>query len=177
MYEVDEKDRVVTLEGIPQSSVGAPLPLVIANEQRVVLAYYIETTDPSWDGKTVQILDQERSDEPIAIVRLDCLAHMFGPPNDEAFDGHPLASRGLSPYGAFRVEESSWIRKLERMNRVHMDHRPERYERYHHLVFAFHDSTFECVCVCRDFDVRIEHGSILDVTPAMLALLFEERTH
>jgi len=38
MYEVDENDRVVTLEGIPQSSAGAPLPLILANEQRVVIA-------------------------------------------------------------------------------------------------------------------------------------------
>jgi len=173
MYEVDENDRVVALEGVPQSSVGAPLPLILANDQRVVLAYYINTTDPSWDGKTVRILDQERSDEPIAIVRLDCIAHMFGPPNDEAFTGHPLANRGLHPYSAFRIERSSWIRKLERMNRVHEYHRPEHFERFHHLVFAFHDSTFECVC--REFDVRSDHGSMLDVTPAMLALLFEKR--
>jgi hypothetical protein len=175
MYEVDEKDRVVTLEGIPQSSVGAPLPLIFANEERVILAYYVNSTDPSWNGKTVRMLDQERSDETIAILHLDCIAHMFGPPNDEAFSGHPLANRGLHPYGAFRIEGSSWIRGLERMNRVHKHHRPERFEQFHHFVFAFHDSTFECVC--RDFDVRTEHGSLLDITPAMLALLFEKRQH
>ena len=173
MYEVDEKDRVVELEEIPQSSVGAPLPLVIANEQCVALAYYMNSTDPTWDGKTVRIVDEESSDEPIALVRLDCVAHMFGPPNDEAFTGHPLASRGLHPYGAYRIEGSSWIRGLEKMNRVHKHHKPERFEQLQHLVFAFHDSTFECVC--RDFDVRTEHGSLLGVTPAMLALLFEKR--
>jgi len=173
MYQVDEKDRVVTLEGVPQSSVGAPNPLIIANEQHVVLAYYLSSTDPSWDGKTIRIVDQERSDEPIALVRLECFAHMFGPPNDEALDGHPLASRGLHPYGAFRIEGSSWIRGLEKMNRVHGHHKPERFEQLQHLVFAFHDSTFECIC--KDFDVRTEHGSMLDVTPAMLALLFEKK--
>ena len=172
MYEVDEKDRVVTLEGVPQSSVGAPMPLIIANEQRVVLAYYVNSTHPSWDGETVRIVDQERSDEPIAIVRLDCFAHTLGPPSDEAFSGHPLASRGLHPYGAFRIEGSSWIRGLERMNRVHEHHRPERFQQFQHLVFAFHDSTFECVC--RDFDVRTEQGSMVDVTPTLLALLFEK---
>jgi hypothetical protein len=152
MYQVDEKDHVVTLEGIPQSSVGAPLPLILANEGRIVLAYYMESTDPSWDGTTVRVVDQERSSEPIALIRLETFAHMFGPPNDEAFGGHPLASRGLHPYGAFHVENSSWIRGLERMNRVHEHHRPERFARFRHLVFAFHDSTFECVC--RGFDVR-----------------------
>ena len=101
MYEVDDNDRVVTLEGIPQSSVGAPLPLIIANELRVVLAYYIDSTDASWNGETVRMVDQERSNESIALVRFQHIAHVFGPPNDEAFNGHPLASRGLHPYGAF----------------------------------------------------------------------------
>lgn len=172
MYEVDEKDRVVVVESVPQSSVGAPMPLIIANERRVVLAYYIDSTDSSWDGKTARMVDQQRSDEPIAIIRLDCLAHMFGPPNDEAFSGHPLASRGLHPYGTFRIENSSWIRALERMNRVHEYHRREFFERLQHLVFAFHDSTFECVC--KDFNVRTKQGSMLDVTPVLLALLFEK---
>ena len=170
MYEVDEKDRVVALKGIPQSSIGAPLPLIIANEQRVVLAYYADSTDPGWDGQTARVVDQERSNEPIAIVRLDCVAHMFGPPNDEAFEGHPLAGRGLHRYGTFRIERSSWIRGLEKMNRVHEHHRPERFKKLHHLIFSFHDSTFECVC--RDFDVRSAQGSMLDVTPTLLAVLF-----
>jgi hypothetical protein len=172
MYEVDERDRVVPLQGIPQSSVGAPLPLIIADEQRVVLAYYTEATDPSWDGKTIRIVDQDQSHEPIALVRFERIAHMFGPPNDEAFTGHPLAGRGLHPYGAFRIENSSWIRRLERMNRVHEFHKPERFKQFQHLVFAFHDSTFECVC--RDFEIRTEQGSMLDVTPAMLAWLLEK---
>src|SRR5215469_2094854 len=172
MYEVDQKDQVVTLEGIPQSSVGAPLPLIVANEGRIVLAYYMDSTDPSWDGEIVCIVDQERSNEPIALVRLECFAHMFGPPNDEAFSGHPLASRGLHPYGAFRIEGSSWIRGLEKMNRVHRSHKPERFHTLQHLVFAFHDSTFECVC--RKFDVRTEYGIVgSNVLPSMLALLRE----
>ena len=169
MYEVDENDRVVTLEGVPQSSVGAPEPAIIANEHRVVLAYRMQTAE-IWDGKNVRIENDTEGKEPIALVRLECRAHMFGPPNDEAFRGHPLASRGLHPYGAFRIESSSWIRKLERMNRVHRSHDPERFNIFKHLVFAFHDSTFECVC--SHYDVRIERGIVpLDVLPEMLALL------
>lgn len=171
MYEVDENDRVVTLEGIPQSSARAPEPVIIGNEHRVVLAYRVQSAE-IWDGKTVRIEDREGK-EPIALVRLECRAHMFGPPNDEAFSGHPLASRGLHPYGTFRIEGSSWIRKLERMNRVHRNHKPDHFHTLQHLVFTFHDSTFECVC--RQYDVRTEHGIVvLDVLPAMLALL-EER--
>jgi hypothetical protein len=173
MYEVDERDRVVPLEGVPQSSAGAPIPLLIADELRVVLAYYMTPTGP-WTG-IPKLIDQCESDEPIAMIRFDCDAHMFGPPNDEAFEGHPLASRGLEPYGAFRVIDSSWIRKLERMNRVHRSHRPEPFWTLQHLVFAFHDSTFECVCGRTGFDVKTTHGSMHSVLPTMIEWLFEKR--
>jgi hypothetical protein len=170
MYEVDEKDRVVQLADLPQSSIGAPLPLVLADEHVVVMAYYLEERDPSWDGTTVRIVDPISSDEPVAIVRFRrCRTHMFGPPNDEAFSGHPLAARGLSAYRAFRIENSSWLRKLERMNRVHPNHRPERFWEFQHVVFAFHDSTFECIC--KEFDVRIRRGAIHNMIPEMVRLL------
>jgi hypothetical protein len=100
---------------------------------------------------------------------------MFGPPNDEAFQGHPLASRGLEPYGTYQIENSSWIRKLERMNRVHPSHKPEAFSRLRHLVFAFHDSTFECICRNESFDVRTARGSIHGVIPTMIDLLFEKQ--
>jgi hypothetical protein len=83
-------------------------------------------------------------------------AHFFGPPNDEAFSGHPLSDRGLKPYGAYRVEDSSWVRQLERMNRVHEFHQPERFAALTHYVLAFHDSTFECVAA--DFEHSLHPG-------------------
>jgi hypothetical protein len=70
---------------------------------------------------------------------------MFGAPNDETLSGHPLYGRGLTPYGAFTVERSSWIRELERINSVHRRHRPERFSRLTHYIVCFHDSCFECV--------------------------------
>jgi hypothetical protein len=170
MYEVDHRDRVVLLEGLPQSCIGAPIPLVLADEHAVVLAYYLEERSDEWDGSTVRMLDPIASDQPIAIVRFDhCMAHMFGPPNDEAFEGHPLAARGLEPYDAFRIDDSSWIRRLERMNSVHQYHDPKRFWELQHLVFAFHDSTFECVC--KSFEIRTTRGALDDAIPEMTKLL------
>lgn len=170
MYEADDRDRVLELSGVPQSSTGAPIPCVLADEHRVVLAYYVERSDPEWDGSAVRVVAPVGSDEAIAIVRLNgCHAHMFGSPNDEAFMGHPLASRGLHPYGAFKVENSSWVRKLERMNSVHRFHKPEQFWKLQHLVFAFHDSTFECIC--QGFDLTRMQGSISDAIPTMVGLL------
>jgi hypothetical protein len=127
-----------------------------------------------WTG-TPTIISQCNSDEPIAIIPFRAAAHMFGLPNDEAFEGHPLASRGLEPYGAFRIEHSSWIRKLEKMNRVHYRHAPAAYSDLQHLVFAFHDSTFECICDGDGLDVRTAQGIIYSVIPSMVELLFEKR--
>jgi hypothetical protein len=164
---------VQELAGVPQSSVGAPNPLVLSDGHRTVLAYYLEDMPPDWDGQSVRVVGPQDDFEPMAIVRFaPCYAHMFGPPNDEAFSGHPLAARGLLPYGAFEVRHSSWIRRLERMNSVHPHHRAESFAKLRHLVFAFHDSTFECVC--DGFDVRIERGSIGAAAPGMLKLLMED---
>src|SRR5919109_3755298 len=113
MYDVDARDRVVELDDVPQSSVGAPLPVVVADEDALQLAYYAEVSDPDWDGTYVREVDLS-SEEPVIFVQFEhAYAWFHGPPNDEAFSGHPLASRGLHPYAAFRIEESSWVRRLE----------------------------------------------------------------
>lgn len=158
MYEIDGRDEVEKLSDLPQSSIGAPTPFIISDEHRVVLAYYLEMPEP------------DAVSEPVAMVRFaTCYAHMSGPPNDEAFSGHPLAPRGVRPYGAFEVRHSSWIRRLERMNSVHPHHKPDRFWSRRHFIFAFHDTTFECVA--DGFDLTIGHGSIESVIPEMLKQL------
>ena len=166
MYSVDKRDKVVELAGVPQSSVGAPLPLILSDEHRVLLAYLLEGFQPDWDGTSVRIVDPNTSYESIALVEFTPYStYMFGAPNDEAFQGHPLASRGLTPYGAFQIENSSWIRQLERMNSVHWNHRPERFKRLSHYVFSFHDKTFECVA--QSFTLTTHEGSLETILPIM----------
>ena len=159
MYTVDERDRVEEIRDVPQSSIGAPLPVVVADEHHVFLAYLVEATDPSWDGRTVRSVGYLSAEEIVAIVTFARpRAHFFGPPNDEAFSGHPLAARGLHPYGAFAIHESSWIRRLERMNAVHPRHRAELFAKLRHFIFAFHDSTFECVA--QGLHIELRGGSL-----------------
>jgi hypothetical protein len=119
MYPVDRHDRVVELTEAPRPSVGAPLPVALADEARLLLAYLPDVPVPGWDGTWTQVVDLHTA-TPVVLVRFMVVeAWQWGPPNDEAFQGHPLADRGLRPYGVFRVEGSSWVRQLERMNRVH----------------------------------------------------------
>jgi hypothetical protein len=166
MYPVDGRDKVVELENVPQSSVGAPLPIVLSDEHKILLAYIVQDTPADWDGSYVRVVDPSTSGEPLALIEFTPYrSFMFGAPNDEAFDGHPLASRGLHPYGAFQIENSSWVRQLERMNSVHPHHTPERFERLKHFVFAFHDSTFECVA--EGFTVSEHEGSLESLLPIM----------
>ena len=132
------------LSDVPQSSVGAPCPVVLANDHTTVVAYYTQEDE----------IDFESDIEPIAIITFSfCYSTMFGPPNDEAFNGHPLSSRGLEPYSSFMIEDSSWLRTLIKMNEAHPYHNLKKFEGYKHFILAFHDSTFECIA--KDFAVEI----------------------
>lgn len=167
MYEVDHLDKVVKLKDVPQSDVGAPLPFVVGDESHVVLAYLASEPDPAWDGTYTTSVRPTSMGQVVAILHFErALAHMFGPPNDEALFGHPLAKRGLSHYAAFEIQQSSWIRKLERMNSVHPNHLPGMFSDNKHFIFTFHDSVFECIA--EGFSIKLARGSIRTVLPLMM---------
>ncbi len=161
MYEVDDQDRVSEITGLRQCDIGAPTPILLAGEHDVLLAYYLH--DLSEDQSDFQSIY-----ETVAIVKFDkCYAHMFGPPNDEAFRGHPLSSRGLHPYGVFEIKNSSWLRRLEKMNSVHEFHDKEYFmTHFHHYIFSFHDSTFECIA--ESFAMEIRKGGVKSMVSYML---------
>lgn len=172
MYVIDGRDRVIELNGLPPSNAGAPCPVILAAEHFLVVAFFLQDTPADWDGTSVRVLGPDSPGEPAAVVRFEQpYAHFFGPPNDEAFSGHPLAKRGLHPYGAFEVLDSSWIRALERMNSVHPYHRPERFAEFRHFVLSFHDSTFECVA--RSYGHELGYGPLNELVAKQTAQLAE----
>jgi len=129
METIDERDRVVDIEGLPGHSAGAPLPVVIADEGRLLLAYL---TAPAC--------------EKLAVLKFfGVSAHRWGPPGDETLHSHPLYERGLRWYAIQEVIDSSWIRSLDLLDSVHTNYVPGRQTSDRHYVFAFHDSLFECV--------------------------------
>ena len=170
MYQPDRRDKIVELESFPQSSVGVPIPIVLGDEHSVAVAYYLEDTPDDWDGTNVRVVDANTSQEPLAIIHFtSCRAYMAGPPNDEAFGGHPLASRGLEPYGAFEVHESSWLRSLEKMNSVHPYHSPKLFHDLRHIILTFHDSIFECIT--SNFQIHQSAGSLSSAVSLMQQLV------
>lgn len=159
MYAVDDLDSVIELDEVPPPSVGAPCPMILSSEHFLHLAYFVQRELDERDGREPRVVGIDSENEECTLVKFrQTKAHMFGPPNDEAFDGHPLANRGLTPYTVFEVRNSSWIRGLERMNRVHRCHKPEHYSLFRHFIFAFHDSTFECVA--EGFEWKTHEGSV-----------------
>ena len=67
MYQIDERDRVVELMDIPQQDIGAPMPLVMASDGCLAIAY---------SGNI--------ADEAFAVIEFDLVyAHYFGSLNDE----------------------------------------------------------------------------------------------
>lgn len=163
MFSLSHSEKVVSLEGFPQSSIGAPCPAVIATEHSLALIFFVEEQDPAWDGTSVRVVGLETSGEIGAVIQFERPSiHTLGPPNDEAFGGHRLAKKGLEPYGAFEVINSEWIQLLEKMNSVHHRHNRERFlEGKRHFIITFHDSVFECVAC--SYGVKLMPGSVKDL--------------
>lgn len=109
-----------------------------------------------------------------AVVVFSPSAILHGPPNDEAMAGHPLASRGLQFYSWHEVVESSWVRRLEAMNRVHPRHDEALFADRRHFVLTFHDVTLEWIC--RSFRLGIWKARYEDVG-ALLAHVLSRPDH
>ena len=149
---------------VPQSSPGAPLPHVFADEGRLLIAYIVNTPDPSFDGTNPRSISPATAGQSIAILTADPYrVFQFGPPNDEAISGHRLYGLGLQPYSAFEVLNSSWIASQEKANRVHSRHMPELFSGYRHFILTFHDSTLEFIA--RSFSTSLHQGAVL---PALM---------
>jgi sortase (surface protein transpeptidase) len=56
MYSIDERDQVIADLEAPQCEGGAPLPLVIASDARLSLAYYMWSQEQLNGQNTVAIL-------------------------------------------------------------------------------------------------------------------------
>jgi hypothetical protein len=123
MYTIDGKDKVVLSDAAPLPEPGALMPMLIQTDTEAAVVYYVNRRDTKWTPPG----DDESGEELVATVRFHAHATMFGPPNEEAFAGHPLSNRGLQRYAVHEVRDSSWLRGLERMNAVHPHHDSARF--------------------------------------------------
>jgi hypothetical protein len=140
--------------GLPQSDVGAPLPHILADDLRLVLVYRIADPEPGWDGTTIRIVSGAEDELCAVVIASPCTALRFGPPNDEAIEGHRLAALGIDPYSTYELFNSEWIAELERSNRVHPYHSAEHFSDLRHFVLTFHDSSLEFIASGCTVEVR-----------------------
>jgi hypothetical protein len=126
---------------------GAPLPLLISNARGTAVIFYLASVDPKWDGTYVTVVDSASdATEQLGVIEFEGMYDVrFGGLNDEAIAGHPLSGRGLAPYAAHEVINSTWIAEAEQRNSVHPHHVGGWHERMKHFVLCFHDETLECL--------------------------------
>jgi hypothetical protein len=131
---VAEQDTVVELNlgCSPEAAVSGAL--LLQTEYRAYLTFNAQ--------RPVDGFFEDAGTAIVEIVR--CAITKFGYPNDEALGGHPLSPKGLTTYGIYEVQNSSWIAALAKQNRITF---PDRNNTtlMRHFVFVFHDSTFECL--------------------------------
>lgn len=120
MYAIDEKDKLAPLD-IATPDTGDPLPIVLSKDGTVILSYMSFVA---------------RKDQCVIVSFPVCAAHLFV----ESSVAHPLAGRGLKPFGAYEVKESSWVRR-------------DFGGKGKHFVFTFRDSIFECAA--EDYGVEM----------------------
>lgn len=151
---------------------GAPMPHLMANENRVMLAFLLSELDPEWDRSCVTLTSP--SDEqaaPLGLVEFEfCFCAKLGEPSDNAIKAHPLNGKGQNAYEAQRVINSPWLKEIEATNSVHSIYHPDSLHGLNHYIFWFHDSTFECVAP--SFKVETHRTSM----KTLLGLMVERLT-
>src|SRR5262245_58849967 len=131
----DSREEIVELTQFPDMETGAPEPLILANEHRCALVYYLNA-HPSRDcGYEIVRARSDAEMGPVVFVKMEVWLMHFGYPNGEALGGHPLFKRGLRAFSVQEVIDSTWPSELERANRVHPNHFPEMFDRLRHIIF------------------------------------------
>lgn len=165
------KEYAETLAFPVEWDAGAPMPHLMKNDRRALLAFLLVEPDPNWDGTYTAVTSPaNEGPEPLGLVEFNgCISAKLGAPNDEVFEGHPLNGKGLEAYGAQRVVNSSWLKEVEKINSVHHMYRPESWCDLNHFIFWFHDSTFECLA--DSYIVEIHRKSMKELLGIMVERL------
>lgn len=156
------KEYAKVIDWSPLWDSGAPMPQVFSNGQKTYLIYLIDEIESKIDNSTIQMIDNA-SDilYSLALIEFDGHTFRFGIANDEVFSGLPLYNKGLKPYCAHVIENSSWISDLKEIHKVHPYYDNDKWIDLKHYVLLFHDEIFEIVA--KDFIVKIYKSTFKDL--------------
>lgn len=111
------------------------------------------------DGETrlrLRAHPDDHDQRAIHLVWNGCLVTRMEAPNDEAIGGHRLYNVGLRDvHWLGEVYQSDLTAELERRNRAHPHHDPDRYAELHHWVAALK----ECIVEVVARSLRVERGA------------------
>ena len=119
---------------------GATNPFFAADDRHALLVFNVALdADGRWNSCVFKFVSN--------IVK-------FGAPSDHSISRHALYGKGLKYYSVGEVHNSKWYSEL------FPNSDPKKTE-LRHLIFTFHDSTFECLA--RDIEFSIVAGEALGV--------------
>jgi hypothetical protein len=146
---------------------GCPLPHLLCNDYKALLAFILRRPEPGSDESSVETVSPaDEKARSLALVDFTpSISAKLGSPNDEVFHGHPLEGRGLDSYTAQKVVNSRWLAEIEAINKVHHCYDPLFWREWNHYIFWFHDTTFDCIA--KSFKVEVYRQSMA----AMLATM------
>jgi hypothetical protein len=166
------EERVVPLDFGCHPEAAISGALLLQSERSAVLLFNAMSNARNADGYY----------EPVgtAVVELDGMEETrFGGPNDEARPEHPLYPKGLREvgYAICEVLDSEWAleradRNQSSARRIHGREYKERRFVQRHFLFAFHDSTLECLA--RDLRVTVAKEPFGAIAQGVLRRLAEE---
>lgn len=146
--------KLVKLDDFPQMDAGAPLPMIIADELKVILLYYLKSPNPYFDA------NEELPTQEIASITFNFyLQYKFGSPNDEALNGHKYYKYGLESYSFYEVQNSDYIDELEKINRVHPRHSIATFSNLNHFIGTFHESCLEIIS--RGYNIKVYKNMLM----------------
>lgn len=134
--------KLTPIENVfPEIMVGAPNPMVFADEHVVNLAYYDVEDD-------------------VALITFEhCFEFRMGMPGESRISSSPYSGLGILNFEAHIVENSPWMDELEKRYKVLSDF-SQGERKYTHYLFTFHDRTFECIssgyCITRHMETTVK---------------------
>jgi len=158
----------------PQWNTGAPLPHLVSNRSRVLLACLASRPDPDWDGTSVTVASpDDENPSPFAVIELwGCAELRFGGPTDDALRRHPLHGRGLVGHRVHEVINSRWIEEAIRVSAEHPSHADGPLRHLHHYLLPFHDEMLEALAL--GIESRLVRGTLREIMADLTAALINE---
>src|SRR6185437_11809106 len=155
--------ELIEIKGLFEMDSGSPSPMIISNDNELFVSFYANKDRTS----AVPVERNICYDVGIYVLKFKLyMKFTFGFPGEETLRGHPYSRLGMKSYSFYELKKSDLIKSLQRIDKVHPRHNPEKWEKYKHYILTFHDNMFECIA--QDFEVREENVSLNNQAAVLL---------